>query len=102
MDNKSQIGCPSRSDVSGTDADMVRVPKCASRSREKSVSYTKLRRIEIQSVLHFCAGFGYSEVESHLLRPLERQDSEDLDGLIVAADTGLLWLTCLLFDSEWL
>ena len=36
-----------------------------------------------------------------LLRPLGRQDNEDLDRLIVAADTGLLWLTCLLFDSEW-
>ena len=37
-----------------------------------------------------------------LLRPLGRQDSENLDRLIVAADTGLLRLTCLLFDSEWL
>ena len=37
-----------------------------------------------------------------VLCPLGRQDSEDLDHLIVAADTGLLWLTCLLFDSEWL
>ena len=36
-----------------------------------------------------------------LLHPLGRQDNEDLDRLIVAADTGLLWLTCLLFDSEW-
>ena len=36
------------------------------------------------------------------LRPLGRQDSEDLDHLIVAADTGLLRLTCLLFNSEWL
>ena len=36
-----------------------------------------------------------------VLRPLGRQDNEDLDRLIVAADTGLLWLTCLLFDSEW-
>ena len=36
-----------------------------------------------------------------LLCPLGRQDSEDLDHLIVAANTGLLWLTCLLFDSEW-
>ena len=36
-----------------------------------------------------------------MLRPLGRQDSEDLDCLIVAADTGLLWLTCLLFNSEW-
>ena len=37
----------------------------------------------------------------HLLHPLGRQDSEDLDRLIVAANTGLLRLTCLLFDSEW-
>ena len=37
-----------------------------------------------------------------LLYPLGRQDSEDLDCLIVAAETGLLQLTCLLFDSEWL
>ena len=36
-----------------------------------------------------------------VLRPLGRQDNEDLDRLIVAADTGLLQLTCLLFDSEW-
>ena len=36
-----------------------------------------------------------------VLRPLGRQDSEDLDRLIVATDTGLLWLNCLLFDSEW-
>ena len=36
-----------------------------------------------------------------MLRPLGRQDNEDLDCLIVAADTGLLRLTCLLFDSEW-
>ena len=36
-----------------------------------------------------------------MLHPLRRQDSEDLDHLIVATDTGLLWLTCLLFDSEW-
>ena len=36
-----------------------------------------------------------------LLCPLRRQDNEDLDRLIVAADTGLLRLTCLLFDSEW-
>ena len=37
-----------------------------------------------------------------MLHPLRRQDSKDLDCLIVAADTGLLQLTCLLFDSEWL
>ena len=37
----------------------------------------------------------------YVLRPLGRQDNEDLDRLIVAADTGLLRLTCLLFDSEW-
>ena len=37
-----------------------------------------------------------------MLRPLGRQDSEDLDCLIVAADTGLLRLTCLIFDLEWL
>ena len=44
----------------------------------------------------------YIEVHScSLLRPLGKQDNEDLDRLIVAADTGLLWLTCLLFDSEW-
>ena len=36
-----------------------------------------------------------------LLCPLGRQDSEDLDCLIVAADMGLLWLTCLLFNLEW-
>ena len=36
-----------------------------------------------------------------MLRPLGRQDNEDLDCLIVAADAGLLRLTCLLFDSEW-
>ena len=36
-----------------------------------------------------------------MLHPLGRQDSKDLDCLIVAADTGLLRLTCLLFDSEW-
>ena len=36
-----------------------------------------------------------------MLRPLGRQDNEDLDRLIVAADAGLLRLTCLLFDSEW-
>ena len=37
-----------------------------------------------------------------MLCPLGRQDSEDLDHLIVAADTGLLQLTCLQFDLEWL
>ena len=37
----------------------------------------------------------------YMLRPLGRQDNEDLDRLIVATDTGLLRLTCLLFDSEW-
>ena len=36
-----------------------------------------------------------------MLRPRGRQDSEDLDCLTVAADTGLLQLTCLLFNSEW-
>ena len=36
-----------------------------------------------------------------MLHPLGRQDSEDLDCLIVAANTGLLRLTCLLFNSEW-
>ena len=36
-----------------------------------------------------------------MLHPLGRQDSEDLDCLIVATNTGLLRLTCLLFDSEW-
>ena len=36
-----------------------------------------------------------------MLRPLGRQDSEDLDCLIMAADTGLLRLTYLLFNSEW-
>ena len=41
------------------------------------------------------------ESEESVLRPLGRQDNEDLDRLIVAADTGLLRLTCLLFDSEW-
>ena len=41
-------------------------------------------------------------VEAHVLRPLGRQDSEDLDRLIVAADTELLRLTYLLFDSKWL
>ena len=47
-------------------------------------------------------GEGRSDLDSHVvLRPLGRQDNEDLDRLIVAADTGLLWLTCLLFDSEW-
>ena len=38
---------------------------------------------------------------STVLHPLGRQDNEDLDRLIVATDTGLLRLTCLLFDSEW-
>ena len=37
-----------------------------------------------------------------MLCPLGRQDSEDLDRLIVATDTGLLRLTCLLFNSKWL
>ena len=36
-----------------------------------------------------------------MLHPLGRQDNEDLDCLIVAADAGLLRLTCLLFNSEW-
>ena len=40
-------------------------------------------------------------LSGHMLRPLGKQDNEDLDRLIVAADTGLLRLTCLLFDSEW-
>ena len=39
---------------------------------------------------------------SPMLHPLGRQDSEDSDRLIVAAGTGLLRLTYLLFDSEWL
>ena len=37
-----------------------------------------------------------------MLCPLGRQDNEELDHLIVATDTELLQLTCLLFDSEWL
>ena len=40
-------------------------------------------------------------IRKEMLCPLGRQDSEDLDCLIVAADTRLLRLTCLLFDSEW-
>ena len=36
-----------------------------------------------------------------MLCPLGRQNSKDLDCLIVATDTGLLQLTCLLFDLEW-
>ena len=36
-----------------------------------------------------------------MLYPLGRQNSEDLDRLIVATDTGLSQLTCLLFNSEW-
>ena len=37
-----------------------------------------------------------------MLCPLGRQDSENLDRLIMAANTRLLWLTYLLFDLEWL
>ena len=37
-----------------------------------------------------------------MLHPLGRQDSEDLNHLIMAANTELLHLTCFLFDSEWL
>ena len=40
-------------------------------------------------------------ISSQVLHPLGRQNSEDLDCLIVATNTGLLQLTCLLFNSEW-
>ena len=58
--------------------------------------------IPLQSVLaQYNICIGSNVCEPPVLRPLERQDSEDLDRLIVATDTGLLQLTCLLFNSEW-
>ena len=69
-------------------------------SQDQVLYSTKLALSTISTLLSATLCLVKNSETLQLLHLLGRQDSEDLDHLIIATNTRLLQLTCLLFNSK--